>query len=163
RRRVVGGGGGVSRREQAGRGQHQPDGSPHVRHLLGLGRVPSPLKHTSRKTRMPFPAALICKSGICDLWLSRTDLGGLPISARPDGRSPSPPHHPRGLGRGARRPRGPAAGPPVPGDRHMSTRTIIIGVLALVFGGSAAVGVNLLYKGQEPPAETVSIVVAARD
>ena len=47
----------------------------------------------------------------------------------------------------------------------MSPRTIIIGVLALTFGGSAAVGVNLLYQkeGDRPPADSVTVVVARRD
>ena len=46
----------------------------------------------------------------------------------------------------------------------MSGRTIMIAVLALTFGGSAAVGVNLLYN-QAPatPTETVAVVVAAHD
>ena len=46
----------------------------------------------------------------------------------------------------------------------MSGRTIVIAVLALVFGGSAAVGVNLLYN-QAPvtKTETVPVVVAAHD
>jgi pilus assembly protein CpaB len=46
----------------------------------------------------------------------------------------------------------------------VSGRTILIAVLALTFGGSAAVGVNLLYN-QAPaaPTETVAVVVAAND
>jgi pilus assembly protein CpaB len=47
----------------------------------------------------------------------------------------------------------------------MSTRTILIGVLALTFGGSAAVGVNLLYH-QGPGdlrSDSVTVAVAARD
>jgi pilus assembly protein CpaB len=46
----------------------------------------------------------------------------------------------------------------------VSARTILIAVLALTFGGSAAVGVNLLYN-QAPatPTETVAVVVAAND
>ena len=46
----------------------------------------------------------------------------------------------------------------------MSGRTILIGVLALIFGGSAAVGVNLMYnQAPAPPTETVAVVVAAKD
>lgn len=47
----------------------------------------------------------------------------------------------------------------------MSPRTIIIGVLALIFGGSSAVGVNLLYRqGKDRPnPEGVTVVVARSD
>jgi len=46
----------------------------------------------------------------------------------------------------------------------VSTRSIVIGNLALTFGGSAAVGVNLLYRQQaEPAAETLQIAVAKVD
>jgi pilus assembly protein CpaB len=46
----------------------------------------------------------------------------------------------------------------------MSARTILIAVLALTFGGSAAVGVNLLYnQAPSAPAETTAVVVAADD
>jgi len=47
----------------------------------------------------------------------------------------------------------------------VSPRTIIIGVLALTFGGSAAVGVNLLFRpdGDKPPTDAVAIVVAKSD
>ena len=46
----------------------------------------------------------------------------------------------------------------------MSSRTVVIVVLALVFGGSAAVGVNIL-RSQNPGAATptVQVVVAASD
>lgn len=45
----------------------------------------------------------------------------------------------------------------------MSFRTILIVVLALAFGGSAAVGVNLLIRQNALAAETVPILVAAKD
>ena len=45
----------------------------------------------------------------------------------------------------------------------MSTRTILIIVLALVFGVSAAVGVNLFARQGPAPTDVVSIVVAAAD
>lgn len=47
----------------------------------------------------------------------------------------------------------------------MSPRTIIIGILALTFGGSAAVGVNLLFRpdGDKPSADAVEVVVARTD
>jgi pilus assembly protein CpaB len=46
----------------------------------------------------------------------------------------------------------------------VSTRSILIGVLALTFGGSAAIGVNLLYRQHgDAGAETVQVVVAKAD
>jgi pilus assembly protein CpaB len=46
----------------------------------------------------------------------------------------------------------------------VSGRTILIAVLALTFGGSAAVGVNLMYNQAPATAtETVAVVVAAND
>src|SRR5438067_10370787 len=46
----------------------------------------------------------------------------------------------------------------------MSLRTILMVALALVFGSSAAVGVNQILKGPVvPKEETVSVVVAATD
>jgi pilus assembly protein CpaB len=47
----------------------------------------------------------------------------------------------------------------------MQKRTVLIGVFALVFGGSAAAGVYLLMDkpAEAPKAETVSVVVAASD
>ena len=46
----------------------------------------------------------------------------------------------------------------------MSPRTILIGILALTFGGSAAVGVNLLYNQSSfYGGEAVPVVVATRD
>lgn len=46
----------------------------------------------------------------------------------------------------------------------MSPRSILVVVLALVFGGSAAVGVNSLLQNQQvPKGEVVSVVVAATD
>ncbi len=44
----------------------------------------------------------------------------------------------------------------------MSPRTLIMAMLALVFGGSAAVGVNSLIKSP-PKGEVVPVVVAAAD
>jgi pilus assembly protein CpaB len=46
----------------------------------------------------------------------------------------------------------------------MSPRSLLIGVLALVFGGSAAVGVNSLIRNAKAPSgEVVTVVVAAAD
>lgn len=45
----------------------------------------------------------------------------------------------------------------------MSMRTIMIGTLALVFGVSAAIGVNLFAKQNNPKVDTVTIVVAQTD
>jgi pilus assembly protein CpaB len=44
----------------------------------------------------------------------------------------------------------------------MSTRTVLIVVLALLFGGSAAIGINLV-RNQAAPVETVDVVVAVAD
>jgi pilus assembly protein CpaB len=47
----------------------------------------------------------------------------------------------------------------------VSPRTIILGVLALTFGGSAAVGVNLFFRqdADRPPTDSVPVVVARTD
>jgi pilus assembly protein CpaB len=46
----------------------------------------------------------------------------------------------------------------------MSLRTVLVVVLALVFGGSAAVGVNKIIQPPPPePPETVAVVVAAKE
>jgi pilus assembly protein CpaB len=47
----------------------------------------------------------------------------------------------------------------------VSTRSIIIGVLALTFGGSAAIGVNLVYnqRGETSTVDAVQVVVAKAD
>jgi pilus assembly protein CpaB len=53
---------------------------------------------------------------------------------------------------------------PFCGEEVVTLRTIVIGALALIFGGSAAVGVNLLYRqGGSPPSESVAVLVAARN
>lgn len=45
----------------------------------------------------------------------------------------------------------------------MSVRTVLIVGLALIFGGSAAVGVNLVAKQSGPPPDTVAVVTTAKD
>src|SRR5262245_25098449 len=46
----------------------------------------------------------------------------------------------------------------------MSIRSILVVVLALVFGGSAAIGINTLVRAPAAPkVETVPVVVAAAD